>query len=208
MSFEAAAIANLVAWVLYIGVFAVMLGTRKRAERSRDWRLVLGLIFQAGGLLVLPAFRRAPGSPLFALDPAYDEALEQVVRFAAVFLSFGSAYFTLSAIRTLGKQWALSARVVQDHKLIQTGPYAWVRHPIYTALLGITLGSGFIGARWEAVIVAVALQMLGTWIRVRSEEQLMRATFGAEYANYARAVPAFVPWLRLPRGPASGDGHA
>ena len=199
MSFEAAAMTNLVAWALYIMVFAANLSTRKRSERRGDSKLLVGALFQVAAPLVLPAFLRPPGSPLVPADWAYGELLEQVVRVVAVLLEFGSVWLTFAAIRTLGKQWALSARVVRDHELIRTGPYGLVRHPIYTGALGITIATALTATRWEAVIIAAALSLLGAWIRVRSEEKLLRETFGSEYARYAQLVPAIIPGLRLHR---------
>ena len=203
MSFEAAVLTNLVAWVLYSLVFVVMLSTRKRSERQRDWSMRVGLSLHVLGMLVVPATLRPTGSPLFPSAWAYGGLLEQLVRITVVLLEVGSIWLTLAAIRTLGKQWSVSARLVADHQLIRSGPYGLVRHPIYTALVAMVVGSALTASTWEGVIAAAAISALAAWIRVRSEENLMRQTFGAEYASYARAVPALVPWLRLRRTPPS-----
>ncbi|MGI9088170.1 MAG: methyltransferase family protein [Chthoniobacterales bacterium] len=55
-----------------------------------------------------------------------------------------SVWLVLAAVRTLGKNWSLAARVTTDHELIETGPYARVRHPIYTGMLGMLIADGLV----------------------------------------------------------------
>jgi protein-S-isoprenylcysteine O-methyltransferase Ste14 len=196
MSFEASAIANLTAWLLYIATFVVLLSTRERAERRRDMKMLLGLSFQAVGTWIIPFYLRPFGSPLFPVGSAQRE-LEQVVRLTALLLEFGAVWLTVSAIRTLGRQWSISARVVEGHRLVRSGPYSLVRHPIYAAVLSINAATALTFARWEALVASLAFSVLGGWIRARAEEHLLREAFGPEYASYARAVPALVPGLRL-----------
>ena len=100
-----------------------------------------------------------------------------------------------TALRTLGKEWSLTARLVEGHKLATTGPYAYVRHPIYTGMLGMLLSTGLAVSHWVAIIVALVIFFAGTIIRVRSEERLLREAFGEEFENYAQRVRAIVPGL-------------
>ena len=99
----------------------------------------------------------------------------------------------MSAVRTLGKQWAIAARLVEGHKLITEGPYGWVRNPIYTGML--LLATGLAVSRWIALPAAIALFGMGTVIRVRSEEKLLREAFGEEFEQYTRRVPAVLPGI-------------
>jgi len=110
-------------------------------------------------------------------------------------LAAASVWLSESAIRTLGKQWALPARLVEGHELITVGPYAYVRNPIYTAMLGMLIATGLAMEHWTATIVAVVVFSVGMAIRVRSEEKLLRAAFGEKFEEYARRVPAVIPWL-------------
>ena len=114
----------------------------------------------------------------------------------APLVSIASVWLGLAAVRMLGKQWSYEARVIEGHQLITQGPYAWVRHPIYTAMLGKLLASNFAFGHWLGLVIAGTVFVLGTLIRIRSEEKLMRATFGEQYEAYARRVPVFVPGLR------------
>jgi len=78
---------------------------------------------------------------------------------------------------------------------VTRGPYAWVRHPIYTAMLGKVVACNFAFGHWLGLLL-VPIYVTGTMIRIRSEEKLLRAAFGPEYEAYARRVPAFIPWRR------------
>jgi protein-S-isoprenylcysteine O-methyltransferase Ste14 len=105
----------------------------------------------------------------------------------------------VSALRTLGKQWSLQARVLENHELIRTGPYRLVRHPIYTGILGMILAAALTWSNWLGFMVSIGLFAIGTIIRVRSEENLLRAQFGAAFEDYKSAVPAVIP-LKFRRG--------
>jgi protein-S-isoprenylcysteine O-methyltransferase Ste14 len=99
------------------------------------------------------------------------------------------------AAQCLGKQWSLEARLVEGHDLIEDGPYRLVRNPIYTGMFGMLVATGLIGMRWELLVVAVALFVVGTYIRIRAEEQLLRGAFGERFEEYARRVPALIPGI-------------
>jgi protein-S-isoprenylcysteine O-methyltransferase Ste14 len=98
-------------------------------------------------------------------------------------------------VRTLGKQWSLAARVLEGHDLITSGPYSVVRNPIYTGMFGMLLATGLAISHWIGLLIAVIVFSIGTAIRVRSEEKLLRGAFGEKFEAYARKVPAVVPFL-------------
>ena len=120
---------------------------------------------------------------------------ELIVGVMTVAIAFWSVWFCLSAARTLGKQWALVARVVEDHELIIQGPYAIVRNPIYLAMFGMLIATGLAVSTWQGLIAGTIVFLVGNEIRIRSEEKLLRGTFGAKFEEYARRVPAFLPRL-------------
>jgi protein-S-isoprenylcysteine O-methyltransferase Ste14 len=82
-----------------------------------------------------------------------------------------------SAVRHLGKQWRFEAALNADHELIQTGPYRFVRHPIYAALLLFVLQLGTAWTWWPAFAGALAFFLAGTEIRVRAEDRLLAERF-------------------------------
>jgi protein-S-isoprenylcysteine O-methyltransferase Ste14 len=110
-----------------------------------------------------------------------------------VAIAAGSGWLIETAIRRLGKQWALRARLVEGHKLIMAGPYAYVRNPIYTGMFGMLLATGLVMEHWTALMFALVLFAVGTVIRVHSEEKLLRSVFGKEFDHYAARVPAVLP---------------
>jgi protein-S-isoprenylcysteine O-methyltransferase Ste14 len=113
----------------------------------------------------------------------------------AIVLAYGSSWLCLHAVRTLGKQWTYRARVIKGHELVTQGPYAVVRNPIYLGMFGGILATGLAFSRWWNLLAAVIVFLIGNRIRIQAEEQLLRETFGAQFDDYARSVPAFVPRL-------------
>ena len=110
-----------------------------------------------------------------------------------VVVILGSLWTMFSAVRVLGKQWSLQARVLEDHKLVREGPYRFVRHPIYTGMLGMIVAAGLAWSHWTGFLIALVLFAIGTAIRVRSEERLLREQFGAAFDDYKHSVPAVLP---------------
>jgi protein-S-isoprenylcysteine O-methyltransferase Ste14 len=113
----------------------------------------------------------------------------------AVAAAIGSVWMTTAAVKTLGKEWSITARVVEEHKLATSGPYAHVRHPIYTGMLGMLIATGLAFSHWIALLAALVIFFIGTKIRIRSEEKLLREAFGEQFEDYSRRVPAIVPRL-------------
>ena len=100
------------------------------------------------------------------------------------------------AVRHLDKQWRFEAALSEDHKLITTGPYRWLRNPIYASMLGMLLATGFAKTWWPLLVAGVIFFVIGTEIRVRAEERLLEQRFGEEFAQYKTQTPAYLPFLR------------
>jgi protein-S-isoprenylcysteine O-methyltransferase Ste14 len=75
-----------------------------------------------------------------------------------------------------------------------SGPYRFVRHPIYTSLLCILLGTGFLITPWRLLLPAILLFVIGTEIRVRIEDNLLASQFGDRFSEYKKHVPAYIPF--------------
>ena len=95
----------------------------------------------------------------------------------------------------LGSNWSGAVSVKVGHELIRSGPYTWVRHPIYSGLLLALIGTALEQDRVMA-LTAVALFWLGFWIKSRMEEQFMRKTFGEQYVEYRKSTGALIPKMR------------
>lgn len=101
-----------------------------------------------------------------------------------------------TAVTHLGRQFRITAGLYDDHELVHTGPYAIVRHPIYSSLLAILVSSLLQLTQWQWALLAVAFYVVGTEIRVRTEDRLLASRFGNRFEQYRRQVPAYIPWVR------------
>ena len=103
--------------------------------------------------------------------------------------------FAIWARVVLGHNWSGLVMMVRDgHQLVQRGPYAIVRHPIYTGLFAAILGTALtLGtlASW----IAVAAGLAGILLRVDVEERLMAAEFGDAHADYRARTRKLIPFV-------------
>lgn len=94
----------------------------------------------------------------------------------------------------LGRNWSATVAVKAGHELVRSGPYAWVRHPIYSGLMGGFLGTAVVLDQWRGVL-ALAIMLAAIWRKLHLEERFMLETFGQDYAAYRQRVRALVPGL-------------
>jgi protein-S-isoprenylcysteine O-methyltransferase Ste14 len=102
----------------------------------------------------------------------------------------------------LGGNWSGAVSIKIAHQLVRTGPYAWVRHPIYSGILLAVFGTSLLKGKVSGAL-ATALFWLGFWIKSRMEERFMVTTFGEEYVEYRRETGALIPKLRPQSPPRS-----
>ena len=102
--------------------------------------------------------------------------------------------FTVWARITLGRNWSPEVAFKQDQELIESGPYAIVRHPIYTGLLVMALGT-VMNYGQASGFVLFALLCVGVWLKSRQEEKLMTDHFPDAYPDYKHRVRALVPFV-------------
>lgn len=107
-----------------------------------------------------------------------------------------AALLSWTAVPALGRQWRIEAGLSSDHQLVTTGPYSLVRHPIYTSMLCMLIGTGFLITPLWMLLAASLVFIVGMEIRVRIEDRLLASRFGDQFIAYQRSVPAYVPFLR------------
>jgi protein-S-isoprenylcysteine O-methyltransferase Ste14 len=180
------------AWLTFAGAFLFRKKPPKAPEERKNPASRLGIALQGISYGIVWAFFRTGFTPIVPMP----KLAEILLALAAISISAASVWITIAAVRTLGKQWSYQARLVEGHKLIVSGPYRFVRHPIYTAMLGKLLATGLAVSHWAALAAGVLIFVLGTAIRVRSEEKLLREAFGDDFEAYVRHVPAILPRLR------------
>lgn len=101
-----------------------------------------------------------------------------------------------TAVMHLGRQFRIQAGLYEDHRLVRTGPYAIVRHPIYSSMLALLLAMVLAMTQPLWIGITLALYIVGTEIRVRTEDRLLASRFPQEFAEYTAKVPAYVPFVR------------
>jgi protein-S-isoprenylcysteine O-methyltransferase Ste14 len=176
--------------VVYAVAFRIPLRRRKTVEKkaAQSWS---GMILTGASFAAL--FIRMPRR-IEVFGSGWYVAPSIVAGIASV-LTVAGAVFIVWSQRTLGKQWSFSARVVEGHQLITQGPYGVVRNPIYASLALLLISLGMTFATPSRVGVALVLYVTGALMRIRAEEELMHTTFGDQWEEYRRRVPALIPFL-------------
>ena len=167
---------------------AIYYESRSPAERTR--RSFVSPIW-ISAVIVVALFVGVPWSDWLPL-----EVHATWVRALGLAILLGAAALTVWARLALGAMWSAAPTVKQEHKLRTGGPYAITRHPIYTGLLAMLLGTALVagGGRW---IVPFAVSLVLLQLKIRIEERLMLAEFPDDYPRYRRHVPQLVPGLRI-----------
>jgi protein-S-isoprenylcysteine O-methyltransferase Ste14 len=181
----------MICWFAFGGIFVFRKKPESPPDQKRDLGSIIGVALQGLSYGIVWGVHREAFTPIVSGS----EIFEVAAGIVAVLAAIGSVMLIMSAVKTLGKEWSLTARLVEGHKLATSGPYAYVRHPIYTGMLGMLLATGLAISHWLAVLAGLLVFVVGTAIRVRSEEKLLREAFGQEFDNYSRSVPAIVPGL-------------
>ena len=104
--------------------------------------------------------------------------------------------FAIWARLYIGQNWSSAVTIKVGHQLIRTGPYGWVRHPIYSGILLAMLGTALV-RRQPRGVIAFLLLWLAFLLKSRMEERFMRQAFGPEYDDYIRSTGALVPRIHF-----------
>ena len=190
-------LAVVLGWCGFAAIFLFRQRPPRTEVRKMDRRSLIGIGLQSLAYAVAWSIRRPFPSSLLGSNPM----VEIVVVLVTLALTAFSLWLVASAVRTLGKQWSLAARVVEGHQLIVEGPYRLVRHPIYSGMAGMLIATCLAVSHPLAIIVALIVFAIGTFNRIRIEEQLLTEQFGSAYAAYAAKVPAIIPrpWRKSDR---------
>jgi protein-S-isoprenylcysteine O-methyltransferase Ste14 len=116
----------------------------------------------------------------------------------AVGTGLGAAHAALlvSAHRALGPSYSSSLCTHDDHRLVISGPYRWVRHPIYGAALLLYAALGILSANWVVAIAGITFILFILCVRTPREEQMLLDTFGAEFSAYRQRTGYLLPRIR------------
>ena len=177
------------AWVVSWVVASFWSGRTKSFVPTRDsWVYRLPILI--GAILLSPWTAGAVGA-----SQLYNPGDIGTYLLAVVVL-FGIS-FTWWARIHLGRFWSNAITHKEDHRIVDTGPYGVVRHPIYTGLIIAILATGFAVATWTSILGALFISF-GEWQKARMEEGFLSVQLGRDaYSLYSRRVPMIVPFLRF-----------
>jgi protein-S-isoprenylcysteine O-methyltransferase Ste14 len=180
---NAAWLVALVVWVL-----GAVIAKRTARTQSAGSRLVQQAFFLLSFLLLFKDNLRV-GPLAWRFVPRSSAAA-----YTGLLLTIAGVAFAIWGRFHLGGNWSGTVTIKQDHKLIRTGPYAIVRHPIYTgfefAILGTAVAIGEVRG-----LVATGTALIGMRLKARAEEAFMTEQFGAEYAQYKKHVRSMIPFV-------------
>ena len=185
----------MIAWLIFGLAFVLRRQLSKSQPKADEAGAKYGSESKWGIAMQSVAFAAiwlTPRHNWWALPPS--QTAEIAVAVIAVVLAYASAFLSLRAVQTLGKQWTYQARVLKDHELITQGPYSHVRNPIYLGMFGMILSTGLAFSHWWLALIAIVFFLVGNHIRIRAEETLLRESFGEKFDDYAARVPAFLPF--------------
>jgi protein-S-isoprenylcysteine O-methyltransferase Ste14 len=177
-------------WILFSVIWLLAAFWTKRSvyQESRAQRLRYVIPILVGGFLLAKGRRLS--------DPLSHRVIPHVEALAwtGVVLCVAGLAFCIWARFTLGRNWSGVVTLKGGHELITSGPYALVRHPIYTGMLTMFVATVIVLGH-VAGIIAMPLVIASLWIKLRYEEKLMLEKFPEEYVAYQRRVKRLIPFV-------------
>jgi protein-S-isoprenylcysteine O-methyltransferase Ste14 len=137
-----------------------------------------------------------PALVFYALNPPWFQALAlplpDFLRWTGVGLGIASLTLWTWTHVVLGKLWSAQLQLREGHRLVTSGPYSRIRHPMYAAMFGWTGSLFLVSANWAFLVVAVAMVAFLA-ARVLREEQMMLEQFGDDYRAYMKRTGRYLP---------------
>ena len=194
--------AFLVLFTLMLGIRAYY-GWRGRQRGESSWSVEEDAIDREGrwsvGVRLFLFFYMLAAAVLYAVNPVWISTV--AIPFPAWSRWLGAALGGVSlplliwVHHTLGKHWSTNLQVREEHRLVTSGPYRWVRHPMYTVLFTYFIGLTLLSATWLIAALTVS-SILVLYRRISIEELMMQEQFGDEYTAYIARTGRLLPRLR------------
>ena len=182
-----------------IGIIAwyfIRVPFERRAKRVRivsNRRSPVDMVGLASGLLglaVIPAIYVATDIP--SQD---DHAANPLAIILGTAIFFFALWFFRRTHKELGRNWSITLEIRDKHELISGGPYAFVRHPMYTSFMLMGLGQAFLLPNWAAGLAGLVGFAVLFFLRVDKEERMMLEIFGPQYRDYMGRTKRLIPYL-------------
>jgi protein-S-isoprenylcysteine O-methyltransferase Ste14 len=177
--------AVVLAWLLSFFVEALII--RSAGRRSTEVRADGG----SGLVILLSVFAALAIASAFAASGV--GLLPRPFFFAGLVIMVAGIAFRLWAVGTLRSFFSYTVQIKKEHRVVQSGPYRFVRHPAYAGSLLTIVGAGFALQSWGAILAVVGVFALTFGYRIRVEERAMIGALGEDYALYSRRVKRLIP---------------
>ena len=160
------------------------------AKSGRDAGEWILLAISLAGLGIVPILYVFTGFPRIA-----DRAFVPALAWAGLVPALASLCLFYRTHRELGRNWSVSLEVRDQHRLVTSGVYRYVRHPMYSAFFLWAVAQGLLLPNWVAGLAGLIGFGILFWFRVGREERLMLETFGEDYRAYMTRTARIVPWI-------------
>jgi protein-S-isoprenylcysteine O-methyltransferase Ste14 len=177
-------------WLIFLAYWLVASLSAKRIERPEP----------SGEKLLRIAASLAAWYLLYSDDPRFGVLNERFlpwrygIFYTGAALTWAGVAFAIWARYHIGRYWSASVALKSGHELIRTGPYARIRHPIYTGMLLALAGTALAIGRYRG-IVAFAIILIGFIWKSKKEEALLAGQFGPAFEEHRRHTGFFLPKL-------------
>lgn len=186
------------AWIVWLFTWILAAGWSARTASHHD----LGaespsrVLTLAAVVMILASYWPLPEAVLWTMSSPGNWVMAGLV-----VLGLG---FTWAARLHLGPLWSSTSAPTEDHRIVETGPYGVVRHPVYAGLLLAVFATAIERGRLEAIAGALVL-IAAISLRAKLEERFLRRDLGDDaYTSYRRRVPMLIPFTKF-AAPASGQ---
>jgi len=177
-----------IGWI--VSWIAAAFWSARTEKRALSFDVLLYRVALLVGAVLLAPFSTRVLAARRLWDVGYDGA------YTLALVTLAGLLFTWWARLHLGRLWSSAITRKENHRVVDTGPYALVRHPIYTGIIAAIIASAAAAATWPA-LAGGALIVFGLWLKARAEERFLTAELGADaYGSYRRRVPMLVPGIR------------
>jgi protein-S-isoprenylcysteine O-methyltransferase Ste14 len=184
---------ELIPWYVFVAYWAISWLRVKRTKTAESLNsrlatiLPMVLVFE---LLFSNALRVGPLRLRFL-------PVEDWIVWSGIALTSLGVALAIWARYSIGQYWSARVTLKEGHRVIRSGPYAWVRHPIYTGMLLAAMGTALVIGEWRGVL-AVVVMWAAHYRKALREEALLTRELGEEYVSYRRSTGFLFP--RLWRG--------
>jgi protein-S-isoprenylcysteine O-methyltransferase Ste14 len=178
-----------ISWFLFVAFWLITgLGAKKPSKTESLSGRIGHIAFMAAAFFLLydPAPRFLDGlNRGFVPD-------ERWVAWLGAWLTLAGVSFAIWARATIGKEWSAEVQIKEGHELIRSGPYAYIRHPIYTGIL-LAVGGAALAIGEYRTLIALAVICVGFALKAKKEESFLAAQFGPAFAEHRRRTGFFLP---------------